>query len=864
MAETITFFVDKLSNLAVQEASLFGGVEGQISLLRNELEWISLFLEEASAARTDDRRLKLWMNQIRDAAYDAEDVIDEFIVRLEHQRQRRLQNLKFLRVVLPTCVIFADKLPLVHELNGRMKEINVNIEKILANKSRYCVENAMMPSGAWSSNSSPNEVVTWGEKRLPIVEEADVVGMKDEAEAVKDMLKINGGLEREVVAIVGMGGLGKTTLAKKVYNDPGVKGHFQCRALVYVSQVYTIRELLMGIANNVMRETDHMRNMGENSLGNEVRKYLDEKRYLIVLDDVWSIQVWNRLCLHLPESNGSRVLITTRNQQIALDAYAKLYRLRPLGEKESWELFLKKTFPTGSRSTISQVECPAELEDVGKKITGKCKGLPLAIVVSGGLLSRKEKTPSSWEKILKSMEWHLSQGPESCMGILALSYRDLPYFLKSCFLYCSVFPEDCEMKASKLIRMWIAEGFVQARGEETVEEDVAEDYLEELIHRSMIQVVKRKWDGRVKSCRMHDLLRDLAISKAKDSKFFEVCGNIFSYPFNPRRLIAHDSQNISQHLSNCHRLRSLIYSIYIPQVNFWSCLRSAKLLTVLDLTLTAYPAHERPEKKLPKEIGEFIHLKYFRFLGPRKTRFPWSIGRLINLETLDLRENFSLDIPFSIWKLHQLRHLYLGVRPIFRMQIRDQRCFSSHLGIDKMTNLQTLYVGQHGWVVRRGLTKLTQLRKLYICGPNMRSNSSSELIFPSNLVELILNYCDLKQDPMLTLGKLPNLRALKLINYAYIGREITCSSGAFPWLEFLRLNGLPDLKELIVEESALPSLKTLQIYDCNKMEKLLHQLQKLKSLQQVKLKYMNHSLLEEIKNTEGEEFDKIRLITSIT
>ena len=863
MAETITFFVDKLSNLAVQEASLFGGVEGQISLLRNELEWISLFLEEASAAHTDDRRLKLWMNQIRDAAYDAEDVIDEFIVRLDHQRQRRLQNLKFLRVVLPTCVIFADKLPLIHELDGRMKEINVKIEKILANKSRYCVENAMMPSGAWSS-SSPNEVVTWGEKRLPIVEEADVVGMKDEAEAVKQMLLINGELERGVVAIVGMGGLGKTTLAKKVYNDPDVNGHFQCRALVYVSQVYTIRELLMGIANNVMRETDHMRNMGENPLGNEVRKYLDEKRYLIVLDDVWSIQVWNRLCLHLPESNGSRVLITTRNQQIALDAYAKLYRLRPLGEKESWELFLKKTFPTGSRSTISQVECPADLEDVGKKITGKCKGLPLAIVVSGGLLSRKEKTPSSWEKILRSMEWHLSQGPESCMGILALSYRDLPYFLKSCFLYCGVFPEDCEIKASKLIQMWVAEGFVQARGEETVEEDVGEDYLEELIHRSMIQVVKRKWDGRVKPCRMHDLLRDLAISKAKDSKIFEVRGNIFAYPFNPRRLIAHDSQNISRHLSNCHRLRSLICSIHIPQVNFWSCLRSAKLLTVLDLTLTVDPDREIPEMKLPKEIGEFIHLKYFRFSVPGKIRFPWSIGRLINLETLDLRGNFDIDIPFSIWKLHQLRHLYLGGYTIFRMPKRYQRCFSSHLGIDKLTNLQTLHVERLEWLVRRGLPKSTQLRKLCIYGPIMRSNISNEVIFPSNLVELILGYCYLKQDPMLTLGKLPNLRALKLIDNAYIGKEITCSSGAFPRLEFLGLNGLANLKELIVEESALPSLKTLKIYGCFEMEKLLHQLQKLKSLQQVKLEHMNDSLIEEIKNTKGEEFDKIRLITSIT
>ena len=323
----LRFFVDKLSNLAVQEASLFGGVEGQISLLRNELEWISLFLEEASAAHTDDRRLKLWMNQIRDAAYDAEDVIiDEFIV--EHQRQRRLQNLKFLRVVLPTCVILADKLPLIHELDGRMKEINVKIEKILANKSRYCVENAMMPAGAWSS-SSPNEVVTWGEKRLPIVEEADVVGMKDEAEAVKQMLQINGELERGVVAIVGMGGLGKTTLAKKVYNDPNVNRHFQCRTLVYVSQVYTIRELLMGIANNVMPETDQMRNMGENQLGNDVQKYLDEKRYLI---QMW-VDPETGMCLYLPESNESRVLVTT-----------DLYQLCPLGGKRELGALSQENF----------------------------------------------------------------------------------------------------------------------------------------------------------------------------------------------------------------------------------------------------------------------------------------------------------------------------------------------------------------------------------------------------------------------------------------------------------------------------------------------------------------------------------------
>ncbi|RVW30659.1 putative disease resistance RPP13-like protein 3 [Vitis vinifera] len=268
-------------------------------------------------------------------------------------------------------------------------------------------------------------------------------------------------------------------------------------------------------------------------------------------------------------------------------------------------------------------------------------------------------------------------------------------------------------------------------------EDVAEEYLEELIHRSMIQVAGRKWDGRVKSCRIHDLLRDLAISKAKDSKKFEVHRNIiFAYPFNPRRLIAHDSKNISQHLHTCRLIRSLICSLDFPPSSLVSCLRT-KLLTVLDLTLT-----EPHRWDLPKEIGEFIHLKYFSF------------------------KNVIGSLPWSI-------------------------------------------------------------------GPDV--------------------------DPR----KVTNLRVLKLMAQSYIGEKMTCSSEGFSQLEFLRLKDLYALEELKVEERAMPSLKTLQIVLCYKMKTLLHELLKLKNLQRVNLESMDDELIQEIETTEGEEYDKIRGITSI-
>lgn len=221
----------------------------------------------------------------------------------------------------------------------------------------------------------------------------------------------------------------------------------------------------------------------------ELKSLLKNKRYLIILDDVWGIDLWNQLKHALPDvKNRSRVLMTSRFVNVAQSANPKTkpYKLDFLGDKDSLNLLLQKALPDQEPKNEN---CPPDLFEVAGTLSKKCMGLPLALIVVGGILSTKDQTYSAWERVLRTMDWH-SEG-QDCMKVLAMSYEDMPYYLKACFLYLASFPEDYEISANRLIEMWIAEGFIPHQRRKTMEE-TAEDYLEELFQRFSISWLFRR------------------------------------------------------------------------------------------------------------------------------------------------------------------------------------------------------------------------------------------------------------------------------------------------------------------------------------------------------------------------------------
>ncbi|XP_073141133.1 putative late blight resistance protein homolog R1A-3 [Henckelia pumila] len=654
-------------------------------------------------------------------------------------------------------------------------------------------------------------------------------------------------LHLRVIPIVGMGGIGKTTLAKRIYHDPYIVYHFYVRAWVSITQgitvsvEYQVRTMLLGILGCLTAINDEIRSKTNEELAEQLYKNLKGMRYLVVLDDMWDTKVWNELKMCFPDDgNGSRIMLTSRLYDVADNVCRdSAHRMHFLRASESWDLLKSKLSATESFHP--------ELVETGKHIAKRCQGLPLAVVVVAGILNKMGMNLEFWKKIAESVDALVSEDQERHLDILALSYTYLPGFLKACFLYMGSFPRDHDVPASRLLWLWVAEGFIHPVAGKSLE-DVAKKYLEDLVSRNLILVGKRRSNGTIKSCYIHDLLRDLCDRESKKENFLNVIKRYASiYPMQPvyqRRVSLHGSiLHFSYQMDSMPLTRSFLcfdknkilpdffLLEFMDQMDF-------RLLRVLDIMLLR-------SNHFPIEIVDLVNLRYLALAV--NCELPGSISKLKNLQTLIIDHIWvGQYLPWEIWKMPELRHVHFRRGCYFPLPCSRNTEDNSLLDLKNLQTLSTI-IGTLS-CSKEVLARLTHLRKLEIFGTESdfeaewHSECFSNLVclnnletlkcsflygpknhrlpqweaFPENLKKLTLSGSYFPWVDMATLGMLPKLEILKLRHFAFDGFAWKPVEDGFPQLKVLLMEN-SDPVNWDAESSHFPNLHRLVLRECRRL-----------------------------------------------
>jgi hypothetical protein len=698
MAEIATIFVSPFLQVFFEKMASGDFVDffrrrklsdGLLKKLNTTFLTLNAVLEDAEELQVTKPVVKKWLDELKDAVYDAEHVLDEIATEaLRSELDAQFQT-------TPNKVrksIFAFRNSFVKEIEPKIKDILERLESLTQQKDVIGLR-----EGARGKLS----------ERLPttsLVEESNICGRNDEKEAIIKMLLLDDarGNEMGVIAIVGMGGIGKTTLAQSVYNNDKVKEHFNIDAWVCVSEEFDVFKVTKTILEAVTSSISHTKDL--NQLQLRLKDCLMEKKFLLVLDDVWNetYNHWETLCKPFKYgAQGSKVIITTRSDRVVSVARAMPHHLMELPEKDCWSLFAKHAFHDGNSNAHEK------LEVIGRKIIKKCGGLPLAVKTIGALL-RSKPDADEWDKILRSELWDLSIDEiGNILPALRLSYKYLPSHLKRLFAYSSIFPKDYAFKKDQLIMLWTAEGFLPQSTNKTMEE-VGNEYFLTLESRSLFQ--KSRDD---KLCFvMHDLVSDLAKS-ISGNFMIRLEGDCSHNIVNNTRHMSYFSKQVFhslkkfETLDKAKRLRTFLHfdmrsskwpSYYLTKKVVHDLLPTLRCLRVLSLS------NYKNITELPDSIGKFKYLRYLDLSCTNVNILPDSICKLCNLQTLILsycRELTSL--PRDMQKLINLCHLDIIETGIKEMPIQ----------LGRLKCLQTLtkfIVGKGSGLCIGELKKLTNLR----------------------------------------------------------------------------------------------------------------------------------------------------------
>ncbi|KAL3502907.1 hypothetical protein ACH5RR_037356 [Cinchona calisaya] len=824
----IDFLLENLMELACCEAGSVTLAKHQIQTIQEELVFLRSFMGKIVELRNDREELQGLWNRVVELAYRVEFVIDSLAI----GDSLDSSSMSFESITEEIKTIKLDALK-IFDREG----LDITVKKV---------------------TKSSNHLTS--ERSMPIIKDVIVV-LDDEATSIIDRLE-RGAKHLRIVAIVGMPGLGKTTLATIVYNDSSIKSHFHIRAWCCVSQLYDKKNLLLEILTCIFGKlSDKYFETSEDDLALELYKSLKGRRYLIVLDDVWDIEVWNNLGESFPnDAYGSRIILTSRHLDVApkekLDQEPHI--LRQLTNDESWKLLKAKLFPRDDR--------PPALCELGMQIVERCKGLPLTIVILAGILATMEQ--DGWKEVVEHLSSSTVSSTEQCKNMLELSYRHLPDKLKPCLLYFGAFPEDQELTTKKLIWLWIAEGFVCKTQSKSLE-DTARDYLMHLISRGLVMVSRQSSTDRVKTCCIHDLLHEFCVVKAKEERFFQLlqgCDELsgFNLPHSLRRLCIYSKlEHFKESRLFCSPVRGLLL-FDRGEKNLRSCfnlsfiIRIFKLVRVLDLSQIHLGF------TFPSEIELLVQLRYLAVRGEMKS-IPSSIVNLSNLETLIVDSLARVVVlPDDIWNLKKLRHLQISDYFQVSFCLPDDNldnsvelsnldtCTSAILSCEnlekilrKFPNIRKLKVkllefddsvGESNDILV--VDYLSRLESLTMHCGTFRSQCQIEFYFPLNLRKLTLSGFHLPWCKISAIGNLPNLEVLKLLERAFEGEIWNMEEpGQFPKVRFLKLASLDIVRWTASwsEDRHLPCLVKLVLDSCYRLEELPSCLGDISTLQMIQV-----------------------------
>ncbi|XP_021812980.1 putative disease resistance RPP13-like protein 1 [Prunus avium] len=770
--------------------------ESLVKKLEITLLSLNAVLNDAEEKQFLNSYVKKWLDELQDAVFDADDLLDEInaeVLRCKVEAESQTVTNKVWNF-LPTYLNQNYQ-----GMNGRIHKLLERLEHLAKQKDFLGLREGVV--GMKISQRTPT---------TSLVDESCVYGRDGDKEKLMKLLLSDDASNKDVsvVTIVGMGGVGKTTLAQLLYNDDKVKEHFNLRTWAYVSEAFDVTRVTKTLLESVSSEAYDNKDLS--FLQVELGQQIKGKKFLFVLDDLWNEKYQDLSLLQRPFASGARgswVIVTTRNESVAGRMHpVPIHFLEQLSDEDCWLLLSKHAFENGNLSAHPH------LQEVGKKIALKCNGLPLAAETLGGLL-RFNTNYEEWNNILNSNVWELP--PEICNTIpaLRLSYHYLPTHLKRCFAYCSIFPKGYEFQKEDIVLLWVAESLIpQAESEKRMEE-LTKKYFDDLLSRSFFQ------RSRNEKFTMHDLINDLAMSVSRESclrwkggESHEVLKRVrhLSYArgqvdcaakFEPLYEVKHLRTFLPLRRWIQHYVSKKVLHELMPSL---LCLRVLKLSKYDNIV------------ELPNSIGNLIHLRYLDLSNTGIKRLPATVCTLYSLQTLLLAGCRSLfELPTYMRKLINLRHLDCSGTQIKEMPVQMGR-------LKSLRTLTTFCVGKSNGSTIGELRELSHLEgKLSILKLNNvvdgRDALQANLKNKKDLKELELawdsedaDHSEKVRDVLDKLQPCMNLEKLTVKLYGGTSFPNWLGDSTFNKMKVMRLEGchycfelpplgqLPALKELFI------------------------------------------------------------------